>query len=44
MRDSIAAEVGKENFSTNSISKNIQSQIDKLNKMIPAYMEEIANK
>ena len=43
MRDSIAAEVGKENFSTNSISKNIQSQIDKLNKMIPAYMEEIAS-
>ena len=41
MRDSIAAEVGKENFSTNSISKNIQSQIDKLNKnSIPSFFTQ----
>ena len=44
MRDSIAAEVGKENFSTNSISKNIQSQIDKLNKMILQKLGELATK
>ena len=43
MRDDLVKEIGEDNFNANSASKNIQSQIDKLNKMIPAYMEEIAS-
>ena len=33
MRDDLVKEIGEDNFNANSASKNIQSQIDKLNKM-----------
>ncbi len=43
MRDSVIQEVGKDNFDANSASKNIQSQMDQLSKMVPAYMDAVAS-
>ena len=43
MSDVVVQEVKKDRFNANSASKSIQSQMDQLSKMVPAYMDALAS-